>query len=58
MIWKSAKAWGYVGTNPFDGLVLPRNSKRQAFIFTCEDVLKKKNCRLSRSRKILLLACG
>ena len=26
-IWKSARAWGYVNFNPFDGLVLPRIPK-------------------------------
>ena len=24
MMWNSARAWGYVAHNPFDGLVLPK----------------------------------
>src|SRR5439155_24608471 len=34
MMWNSAKAWGYVMHNPFDGLVLPKVQRQMRFFFT------------------------
>jgi integrase len=38
MMWKSAKAWGYVSHNPFDGLVLPKITQQRRFFFTIEEI--------------------
>lgn len=35
-IWKTAKAWGYVHHNPFDGLTLPRLSPQQQPMYSAE----------------------
>jgi integrase len=40
MLWKSAKAWGYVSHNPFDGIVLPKREPRRAVSFSLEEVQK------------------
>jgi integrase len=40
MMWNAAKAWGYVDTKPFDGLVLPRITRRGKFFFTVEEIQK------------------
>jgi integrase len=37
MMWNSAKAWGYVTHNPFDGLVLPKQMKHEPRYFTLEE---------------------
>jgi integrase len=38
MIWNSAKAWGYVTHNPFDGLVLPKVHRQMRFFFTVVEI--------------------
>src|ERR1700677_4539416 len=38
MMWKSAKAWGYVSHNPFDGLILPKITPQRRFFFTIEEI--------------------
>jgi integrase len=38
MMWKSARAWGYVLHDPFDGLVLPKARKARSVFFTLEEV--------------------
>jgi len=38
MMWKTAKAWGYVSHNPFDGLVLPKIIHQRRFFFTIEEI--------------------
>ena len=38
MIWKTAKAWGYVNHNPFEGLVLPKISSQRRFFFTVDEI--------------------
>jgi len=40
MIWNSAKAWGYVNTDPFIGLVLPKAPAPEIKCFTVEEVQK------------------
>jgi integrase len=40
MIWNTAKAWQYVGHDPFDGLVLPKPGPRRRFFFTQEEIQK------------------
>jgi len=35
MMWSSAKAWGYVSHDPFEGLVLPKIA-RQAPSWSCD----------------------
>ena len=37
MMWNSARAWGYVAHDPFDGLVLPKRGLVQTFTFSLED---------------------
>ena len=37
MLWSSARAWGYVAHDPFDGLVLPKRGLVQAFSFSLEE---------------------
>ena len=37
MMWNSARAWGYVAHDPFDGLVLPKRGLVQALTFSLED---------------------
>jgi integrase len=37
MIWNSARAWGYVAHDPFNGLVLPKRGLVQAFTFSLEE---------------------
>jgi integrase len=37
MMWNSARAWGYVAHDPFNGLVLPKRGLIQAFTFSLED---------------------
>jgi integrase len=37
MMWNSARAWGYVAHDPFDGLVLPTRGLIQTFTFSLED---------------------
>jgi integrase len=37
MMWNSARAWGYVAHDPFDGLVLPKRGLVQAFTFSLEE---------------------
>ena len=38
MMWNSARAWGYVAHDPFDGLVLPKRGLVQTFSFSLEDI--------------------
>jgi integrase len=38
MMWSSAKAWGYVSHEPFEGLVLPRISRQARFFFTLDEI--------------------
>lgn len=38
MIWSSAKAWGYVSHDPFEGLVLPKVVRRARFFFTLDEI--------------------
>ena len=38
MAWKSAKAWGYVNHDPFDGLVLPKAQRNQRFFFNADEI--------------------
>jgi integrase len=38
MLWKSAKAWGYISHDPFDGIVLPKREPRHAASFSLEEV--------------------
>ena len=37
MMWNSARAWGYVAHNPFDGLVLPKRGLIKTFTFSLEE---------------------
>ena len=37
MMWSSARAWGYVAHNPFEGLVLPKRGLVQTFTFSLEE---------------------
>jgi len=37
MMWNSARAWGYVAHDPFDGLVLPKRGLVRAFTFSLEE---------------------
>ena len=38
MMWNSARAWGYVAHDPFDGLVLPKRGLVQTFSFSLEEI--------------------
>lgn len=38
MMWKIAKAWGYVTHDPFEGLALPKHQARAPFFFTVDEV--------------------
>jgi len=38
MMWKTARAWGYVSHDPFDGLVLPKLERQPRLFFTVEQV--------------------
>jgi integrase len=38
MMWKIAKAWGYVIHDPFEGLVLPKHQARAPFFFNVDEV--------------------
>ncbi|MGA2333952.1 MAG: tyrosine-type recombinase/integrase [Terriglobales bacterium] len=38
MVWKSAKAWGYVTHNPFDCLILPRRMPPATGTFTLDEM--------------------
>jgi integrase len=38
MMWSSAKAWGYVSHEPFEGLVLPRITRQAQFFFTLDQI--------------------
>ncbi len=37
MMWNSARAWGYVAHNPFDGIVLPKRGLIRTFTFSLEE---------------------
>jgi integrase len=37
-IWKSARAWGYVSHNPFDGIILPTIEKTEQRFFTVAEI--------------------
>ena len=37
-MFKSARAWGYISTNPLDGVVLPRRIRSSAHFFTLDEV--------------------
>jgi len=39
-LWRSARAWKYVTTDIFDGLVLPKARRTQRYFFTTEEVQK------------------
>jgi len=38
MLWRSAKSWGYVKHDPFDGLILPRLQKKERRSFTVDEM--------------------
>jgi integrase len=38
MMWKSARAWGYVAHDPFDGLVLPKRGLIRTFTLSLEEI--------------------
>jgi integrase len=38
MMWKSARAWGYVTHDALEGVVLPKRRRPQQFFFTVEEV--------------------
>src|ERR1019366_1122424 len=38
MVWKSARAWGYVTHDPFEGIVLPKRGPQRSFSFSIEEV--------------------
>ena len=38
MMWNSARAWGYVAHNPFDGLVLPKRGLVNTFALSLEEI--------------------
>jgi integrase len=38
MMWTSARAWGYVAHDPFDGLVLPKRGLVETFAFSLEEI--------------------
>jgi len=38
MMWNSARAWGYVTHDPFDGLVLPRRGLVQTVTFSLDEI--------------------
>jgi integrase len=38
MMWSSAKAWGYVSHEPFEGLVLPKIARQARFFFTLDEI--------------------
>jgi integrase len=38
MMWNSARAWGYVAHNPFDGLVLPKRGLLNTFALSLEEI--------------------
>jgi len=39
-LWRTAKAWGYVSHNAFDGLVLPHIGRRERFFFSLQEIQK------------------
>src|SRR6266581_4800858 len=44
MMWNSARAWGYVAHDPFDGLVLPKRGLVQTFSFSLDDIKRIIDC--------------
>jgi len=38
MMWKSARAWRYVGHDPLDGIVLPKRKQARRLFFTLDEV--------------------
>ena len=38
MMWTSARAWGYVAHNPFDGLVLPKRGLVHVFTLSLDEI--------------------
>ena len=38
MMWRSAKAWGYVTHDAVEGVVLPKQVRSQRFVFTLEEM--------------------
>jgi integrase len=38
MMWNSARAWGYVAHDPFDGLVLPKRGLVRTFTLSVEEI--------------------
>ena len=38
IIWSSAKAWGYVSHDPFEGIVLPKIARQARFFFTLDEI--------------------
>ena len=38
IMWKSAKGWDYVSHDPFEGLVLPKTTRRPRFFFTLDEI--------------------
>src|SRR5438067_12000316 len=40
MMWNSARAWGYVGHDPFEGLVLPKKGLVHTFALSLQEIRK------------------
>src|SRR5438132_8863089 len=38
MMWKSARAWGYVSHDPLEGLILPKAQRSGRFFFTADEI--------------------
>jgi integrase len=38
LMFKSARAWRYIASDPVEGVVLPRRGRARAFFFTLEEV--------------------
>lgn len=52
LMWKSAKTWGYVQHNPFDGLKLPKKKKAKVYTFSPEQMMAIINEATGRDRLI------
>ena len=49
MIWKSAKAWGYVNHKPFEDLTLPKRPRTAPFFFTLDEACESSRKPMSLS---------